>query len=118
MEYKEIIIGVGIAIGIIVVKTLETVLNFIKSWFGKRNLCNDDSQDPATKGDIHIVKLEILKEVDETRASKAEVQEMRGKLDEISHTTNSMNTAVAVMAERMTTLQNSIEALFKKKTGG
>lgn len=117
MEYREIIIGIGIAIGIIVVKTLEAVFNFIKSWFGKRNLCNDDSQEPATKGDIRIVKLEILKEVDETKASKTEVQEMRGKLDEISHTTNSMNTTVAVMAERMTTIQNSIEALFKK-TGG
>ena len=117
MEYREIIIGVGIAIGIIIVKTLETVFNFIKNWLGKRNLCNDDTQDPATKGDIKIVKLEILKEVEETRASKDEVQEMRGKLDEISHTTNSMNTTVAVMAERMTTLQNSIEALFKK-TGG
>jgi len=117
MGYKEIIIGIGIAVGIIIVKVLESVFNFIKSWFDKRNLCSDDSQDPATKGDIRIVKLEILKEVDETRASKAEVQEMRGKLDEISHTTNSMNTTVAVMAERMTTLQNSIEALFKK-TGG
>lgn len=117
MEVSEIVKLVFVGVAVILASQLEKFLNFIKDLFGKKNPTPTESEcDPcvATKSDLKIMKLEILKEVDETRASKAEVQEMRGKLEDISRTTNSTNTTVAVMAVQMTNLQSSIETLFRK----
>ena len=117
MDYEKVIVAVAIGIGVVIAKALEPVIKLIKSLFDNKEKCHDDTHEPATKGDLKIMKLEILKEVDETTPSKTEFNEVRGKLESMSAIMNNINTNTAVMAEQIKNMQESISVVFRKIGG-